>query len=109
SLTSEQEITVKNAEQNLTTEEKEQIDHHYEKVHFDNDRDESSRDEGPSKGKGIDPENWGTLRFEPSELDVNAQKEAIKTWNEIQDQDRHKESKPVKEKAPHQKDSNHKA
>ncbi|KAF8222841.1 hypothetical protein L208DRAFT_1320369, partial [Tricholoma matsutake] len=53
----------------------ERIDHHYEKVHFDNNGDESWRGEGPSKGKGIDPKNWGTLRIKPSELDVNAQRD----------------------------------
>ncbi|KAF8232635.1 hypothetical protein L208DRAFT_1396977, partial [Tricholoma matsutake] len=109
SLTSEQEIAVKNAEQNLTTEERERIDHCYEKVHFNSDGDESLRGEGPSKGKGVDPNNWGALRFESSKLDVNAQREAMKTWNMVQDQDQNKESKTGKGKSPHQKSSKYKA
>ncbi|KAF8238109.1 hypothetical protein L208DRAFT_1388058 [Tricholoma matsutake] len=101
SLTSEQEIAVKNAEQNLTTEERERIDHRYEKVHFDSDGDESSRGEGPSKGKGVDPNNWGALKFESAKLDVNAQREAMKTWN--------MESRTGKGKSPHQKSSKYNA
>ncbi|KAF8225605.1 hypothetical protein L208DRAFT_1408263 [Tricholoma matsutake] len=101
SLTSEQEIAVKNAEQNLTTEDQERIDCHYEKVHFNSDGDESSRGEGPSKGKGVDPDNWGALKFESAKLDVNAQREAMKTWN--------MESRTGKGKLPHQKSSKYKA
>ena len=44
---------------------------------------DSSRDEGPSKEKGIDPQNWGALEFEPSELNVNAQWEAMSAWNQV--------------------------
>lgn len=108
-LTSEQEIAVKNAEQNLTAEERERIDRRYEKVHFDSDGDESSRGEGPSKGKGVDPSNWGALEFESSKLDVDAQREAMKAWNMVRDQDQNKESKTGKGKSPHQKNSKHKA
>ncbi|KAF8224375.1 hypothetical protein L208DRAFT_1410378 [Tricholoma matsutake] len=108
-LTSEQETAVKNAEQNLTAEERERIDCRYEKVHFDSDGDESSRGEGPSKGKGVDPSNWGALKFESSELDVDTQREAMKAWNMVRDQDQNKESKTSKGKSPHQKNSKHKA
>ncbi|KAF8228571.1 hypothetical protein L208DRAFT_1403551 [Tricholoma matsutake] len=107
-LTSEQEIAVKNAEQNLT-EEQERIDCHYEKVHFDSNGDESLRVEGPSKGKGVDPSNWGALEFESSKLNVDTQREAMKAWNMVRDQDQNKESKTGKGKSPHQKNSKHKA
>ncbi|KAF8226045.1 hypothetical protein L208DRAFT_1407685, partial [Tricholoma matsutake] len=109
SLTSEQEIAVKDAEQNLTTEEREKINRCYEKVHFDNDGDESLRGEGPLKGKGVDPNNWGALKFELAKLDVNAQREAMRTWNMVQDQDQNKESRTGKGKSPHQKSSKYKA
>ena len=70
SLTSEQEIVVKTAEQKLTAEEREIIGRCYEVVHFYSDGDKSLRGEGPSTGKGVDPGNWGALRFDPSILDV---------------------------------------
>ncbi|KAF8232243.1 hypothetical protein L208DRAFT_1397654 [Tricholoma matsutake] len=81
-------------------ESKQRIDHCYEKVHFNSDGDESSRGEGPSKGKDVDPNNWGALKFGSSGLDVNAQREAMKAWN--------MESKTGKGKSPHQKNYKHK-
>ncbi|KAF8235742.1 hypothetical protein L208DRAFT_1391781 [Tricholoma matsutake] len=90
-------------------ESKQRIDRRYEKVHFDSDGDESLRGEGPSKGKGVDPSNWGALEFESSKLDVDAQREAMKAWNMVRDQDQNKESKTGKGKSPHQKNSKHKA
>ncbi|KAG1788018.1 uncharacterized protein HD556DRAFT_1245814, partial [Suillus plorans] len=36
--------------------------------------------EGPSKGKGIDPQNWGSADLEESEVDPEAQREALATW-----------------------------
>jgi hypothetical protein len=60
------------AEQNLTTAKWTRIGHCYEKMYM-NDENEPSRGEGPLKGKGIDPQNWGALDFDPAELDENAQ------------------------------------
>lgn len=42
----------------------------------------SSREEGPSgqKGKGVDPRNWGDANLEESEINVEAQREALSTW-----------------------------
>jgi hypothetical protein len=112
-LTSEQETAVKTAEQNLTALEKSRIDRRYENMHVTDDENESSRGEGPLKGKGVDPENWGALKLEPSELDVRAQREAMKTWNMVRDQDQAtRESKNVhrmRDAPPHQKDSKYKA
>ncbi|KAF8065985.1 hypothetical protein FPV67DRAFT_1450215 [Lyophyllum atratum] len=35
---------------------------------------------GPSKGKTVDPTNWGTAGVEPQELSIEAQKRALETW-----------------------------
>lgn len=86
-LTSEQEAMVHATKWNLTSQEQAKIDHCYENVHIDSDGNDSSRDEGPLKGKGIDPQNWGALEFEPSELNVNAQWEAMSAWNQVRDWD----------------------
>lgn len=72
-LTSEQETAVRTAKQNLTSNERIRLDHRYKNLRIDSDGNESSRGEGLSKEKGVDPENWGALKFEPSKLDVHAQ------------------------------------
>ena len=110
-LTSEQEAAVHAAERNLTGQERAKIDHHYKNVHINSNENDSSRDEGPSKGKGVDPHNWGVLEFEPFELNMNAQWEAMRAWNQVRDRDlANKESKPDdEEKAiPHQKNTKYK-
>jgi len=42
----------------------------------------SSCEEGPSqpKGKSIDPRNWGNVNLEESEIDIEAQREALSMW-----------------------------
>ncbi|KAG2157806.1 uncharacterized protein EDB93DRAFT_1101114 [Suillus bovinus] len=40
----------------------------------------SSHDEGPSKGKGTDPRNWGDVDLEESELGPEAQRDVLATW-----------------------------
>jgi hypothetical protein len=86
-LTSEQ-ATVVNAGRNLTAAERDRIDRRYENLHVSNDDNDSLRGVGPSKGKGIDPKNWGALDFEPSELDLDAQRGAIENWNAIHEVNR---------------------
>ncbi|KAG2743014.1 hypothetical protein P692DRAFT_20748122, partial [Suillus brevipes Sb2] len=36
--------------------------------------------EGTSKGKNVDPRNWGDAEINESDLDIEAQKEALNTW-----------------------------
>ncbi|KAG1894471.1 uncharacterized protein F5891DRAFT_961426, partial [Suillus fuscotomentosus] len=36
--------------------------------------------EGPSKGKGVDPRNWGDAGVSESEMDFDAQYQALKEW-----------------------------
>ncbi|KAG2340201.1 hypothetical protein BDR05DRAFT_859976, partial [Suillus weaverae] len=78
---------VREAENCLTKEEKQCI---LERKHAkDNARTEEqtlmSREEGPSKGKGADPRNWGEADLEEAELDIEAQKEALLNWERTRD------------------------
>ncbi|KAG1758653.1 hypothetical protein EDD22DRAFT_748131, partial [Suillus occidentalis] len=45
----------------------------------------TSQEEGPSKGKEVDPRNWGGANLEDGELDVEAQKEALSNWERTRD------------------------
>ncbi|KAG2052168.1 hypothetical protein BDR06DRAFT_866722, partial [Suillus hirtellus] len=36
--------------------------------------------EGPLKGKGVDPRNWGDAGISESEMDFDAQYQALKEW-----------------------------
>lgn len=88
-LTLEQVTVVNAAGRNLTAAEWDRIDQCYENLHVSNEDDNKYlRGVGPSKGKGIDPKNWGALDFEPSELDLNAQRGAIENWNTIHEVNR---------------------
>lgn len=40
----------------------------------------SSNDEGPLKGKGVDPGNWDKANLGDSDLDIDAQMEVLETW-----------------------------
>jgi hypothetical protein len=83
-LTLEQATVVNAAGRNLTAAEQDRIDRRYENLDVSNEDDnESSRGVGPSRGKSIDPKNWGALDFEPSELDLDTQRGAIENWNTI--------------------------
>ncbi|KAG1792611.1 uncharacterized protein HD556DRAFT_1239104, partial [Suillus plorans] len=75
---------VREAEKLLTTEEKRRILER-KQVEMNADSREqtmSSREEGPSqpKGKSVDPWNWGNANLEESEIDIEAQREALSTW-----------------------------
>jgi hypothetical protein len=81
-LTMEQDTVVTAAEKALTVDERERISKRY--ASMDSKVDESmrsdSKDEGPSKGKGVDPQNWGAAGIDSSELDVGAQRQAFEAW-----------------------------
>ena len=82
-LTAEQEAVVNEAENQLTSTQKEQLSRRYEKVQRKTapcDRSESWG-EGPSnpKGKGVDPCNWGDAQLSNTELDVDAQHAALES------------------------------
>lgn len=100
-LTSEQQTAVQAAEQGLTALERERIDRRYENLQVNPESEsEPSGIEGPSKGKGVDPKNWGALDLDPSELDLDAQKGALETWNVVRDMARAEEdsmTSPVKD------------
>jgi hypothetical protein len=83
-LTKEQSSVVKQAEQKLTTEQKQKISRRYEnasKIMEPNER-HPSHNEGPSnrKGKGPDPKNWGAVDLSDSELNMEAQKAALDSF-----------------------------
>jgi hypothetical protein len=79
SCTSIQDNVVAEAEQQLTTDERNRIWNRYKNVHEWTEADSSSesevssKGEGPSKGKGVDPGNWGAIDLSPDEMDVAAQ------------------------------------
>ena len=83
-LTAEQNTVVIEAEKQLTSSQKEQLSRRYEKVRKETaprDRSES-RGERPStsKGKGIDPRNWGDAQFSESDVDIEAQRAALESF-----------------------------
>ncbi|OAX33225.1 hypothetical protein K503DRAFT_786651 [Rhizopogon vinicolor AM-OR11-026] len=45
----------------------------------------SSLSEGRSKGKGIDPRNWGGIDFDSLDVDIHAQAEVLKAWATARD------------------------
>jgi hypothetical protein len=63
------------AEKLLTEDEKKRIHNqrHVEEKALSQEPTPSTLDEGPSKGKNIDPRNWGDAGLEESDLDVKAQ------------------------------------
>ncbi|KAG2152977.1 uncharacterized protein EDB93DRAFT_1102748 [Suillus bovinus] len=73
---------VKEAENQLTEEDKQCIYNrkHAEEVAHDDEHTSSSHEEGPSKGKGVDPRNWGNVDLDEPELDPEAQRDALATW-----------------------------
>ncbi|KAG1790266.1 uncharacterized protein HD556DRAFT_1242511, partial [Suillus plorans] len=73
---------VREAEKYLTQEEKQRISdrRRLEERARVSDQTSSSPDEGPSKGKGADPRNWGNANLDGSEVDLEAQREALATW-----------------------------
>jgi len=92
-LTWEQESVVAAAEENLTAQERIKIQRHCENMSEHNSRDSaslhepSSKGEEPSKGKGIDPMNWGTVGIDSDELSVDTQEAILASWKST-----HKES-----------------
>ncbi|KAJ3751619.1 hypothetical protein EV360DRAFT_2602, partial [Lentinula raphanica] len=78
SLSPEQELTVKMAEANLNDSERERIARRHNSVRILAE-DEESREEGPSmgKGKGIDPRNWGNVRFDDEEMNPGLQAQIL--------------------------------
>ncbi|KAG1719770.1 uncharacterized protein EDB91DRAFT_1179744 [Suillus paluster] len=49
-------------------------------VRHDRGNDTESPGEGPSKGKGPDPRNWGAMNLEEGELDMEAQRAALESY-----------------------------
>jgi hypothetical protein len=89
-----QDNVVAEAERQLTTDERNRIRIRYKNVHERTEADSfseskvSSKGEGPSKGKGVDPGNWGAIDLSPDEMDVAAQEAAFvsyKVANELLD------------------------
>ncbi|KIJ10527.1 hypothetical protein PAXINDRAFT_157582 [Paxillus involutus ATCC 200175] len=84
-LESETAKMVREAEKRLTREEQSRIRGQKEaEQQARGDESSTSRGEGPSnsKGKQPDPGNWGGLDLSDAELDPEAQKQALKVWND---------------------------
>ncbi|KAG2129601.1 hypothetical protein DEU56DRAFT_915095 [Suillus clintonianus] len=83
-LTSEQRKTVGRAEERLTEADQDQLarrddsirHRHVTRVTWDNE----SQVEGPSKGKGPDPRNWGGLDLDGTEYELEAQRAALASY-----------------------------
>ena len=115
-LSADQLSAVQSAIMNLTPAQRELVRRRMDAVeagspHPDNTSDSESvvsRGEGPSnldKGKGPDPRNWGGVAdMDPEELDVEAQRQAFLTFNQLRDEANRPtpslSEKPVREEAP---------
>jgi len=104
SLTAEQDTVVNEAEKQLTSVQKEQLLHQYKKVQIKTApcNRSKSQGEGPSntKGKGVDPHNWGGAQLSDTELDINAQHAALESFavehNKIPESDDSADKNPKK-------------
>jgi hypothetical protein len=67
------------AEKSLTKAQKEMISLRHKKVNVSPPEQSEPREEGHSgsKGKGIDPRNWGNVQLGEDEVDVEAQRAAL--------------------------------
>ncbi|KAG6899355.1 hypothetical protein C0993_010996 [Termitomyces sp. T159_Od127] len=59
------------ARRNLTDEQRTQIDRHMEK----------QKEPSQSKGKSVDPGNWGDIQFDEAEIDQQIQQDLIKDYH----------------------------
>jgi len=85
------------AEKSLTTAQKEIIALRQKKVNLNPPEESVPREEGHSgsKGKGIDPRNWGNVQLSEGEADVEAQQAALDSF--------HSQKKPMeRDLPPHQ-------
>lgn len=78
---------MKEAETRLTQEERQRIleRKHVEETAQAEEHTLTSQEEGPSKGKGADPRNWGGANLEDADLDIDAQREALSNWEHTRD------------------------
>ena len=82
-LTWDQERAIVLAKESMTTTERAHIKEQNAKLSIPEaqpDNDPSDRDEGPSKGKGPDPGNWGAAGIEVSEMNIEAQQAAFDAY-----------------------------
>jgi hypothetical protein len=89
-LTEVQDPVVIEAEKRLTNDERNWIQNWYQKVHNQpevesSSESEASKGEGPSKGKSVDPGNWGVVDLAPDKLDVGAQEAALASYKEAKE------------------------
>src|SRR6267154_3222600 len=73
---------VRKAEKGLTEQERQRIldRKQIEENARSGEQTPSTLDEGPSKGKNIDPRNWGGADIDEAEMNVEAQREALLNW-----------------------------
>ncbi|KAG6858907.1 hypothetical protein C0993_004893, partial [Termitomyces sp. T159_Od127] len=71
------------ARRNLTDEQRTQIDRRMEKVHFIHDN--QQKEPSQSKGKSVDPGNWGDIQFDEAEIDPQIQQDLIEDYNRQRD------------------------
>ncbi|KAJ3751685.1 hypothetical protein EV360DRAFT_89476 [Lentinula raphanica] len=94
SLNSDQELTVRLAEANLSEVQREMIDRRQNSVRILEDEVES-QEAGPSsgKGKGVDPQNWGAMDLDHDEVNPEIQGQILNSLHEA-----HKKREPSPER-----------
>ncbi|KAG6893523.1 hypothetical protein C0992_009662, partial [Termitomyces sp. T32_za158] len=78
-----QEEVFTEACKNLTDEQRARIDRRMENLQFQ--ADEQSGEPSQSKGKGVDPRNWGDIEFDEAEIEPQVQGEMIEEYNMYRD------------------------
>jgi len=68
------------AEESLTADQRNLISRHYANVQSTPVARNNEPEAGPSKGKGIDPRNWGAAGISPKELTFKVQSHALQAW-----------------------------
>jgi hypothetical protein len=102
------------AERNLTPDERNRIHSRYKNVHKKMDANNSSeskvssKGEGPSKGKGVDPGNWGAAELSPEEMDADVQEAALASYK-VAKELLNKNEAMKKQDAPEEKQAQRKA
>ncbi|KIN99663.1 hypothetical protein M404DRAFT_30328 [Pisolithus tinctorius Marx 270] len=70
-------------EENENLPDKVQCDSIFPMSKIDVEYDKASTTQRDLKGKGPDPRNWGNLNFSDGEIDTNAQRTALASWNTL--------------------------
>ncbi|KAJ3717085.1 hypothetical protein C8R42DRAFT_644984 [Lentinula raphanica] len=96
-LDPEQELVVRMAEAQLTDEQRESIDRR-KNIPIVEDDDITHGESSRSKGKGVDPRNWGAVNLTDVETDENVQRQILDSLQSNQKEYAHAEKLPSSKK-----------